>query len=383
MAKIKPEIIDTILQTAKIVDVVGDFVKLKKKGVRYLGLCPFHNDKHLGSFVVYPRGNCYKCFSCDEKGGVVDFLMKHEHLSYPDAIRWLGKKYCIETDTTDFDYTPPEPKPLPPPLPMLTLPMSMVISRQQLHDNNLAAWMTTIHWDSIQLKRLPEVLAAYHLGTTRKGWAIFWQIDEQKRVHTGKMMEYQDNGHRMKGEGYHSDWIHAALFRDTRHPEYDEDKQEMKQCLYGLHLLNTYKRTNIDQTVCIVESEKTALLMATAYGNNAKQVWMACGGIESLSAEKLKPIIDQGRKIVLYPDRDGITKWQAKAEQIGYDRLTVDSQPVTKWWQPEDGAKADIADVVVRMIQQSTTCLTLDEVKRIAPQIAPIIEKLNLKITKQ
>ena len=109
-------IIERVLDAAKIEEVVGDFVELKKKGVRYLGLCPFHADRHIGSFVVYPKKQCFKCFVCGEKGGVVEFLKKHERLSFPDAIRWLGKKYNIETDMQDFNYTPPPPRPTPPPL---------------------------------------------------------------------------------------------------------------------------------------------------------------------------------------------------------------------------------------------------------------------------
>ena len=95
MGRIEKYIIERILDTARIEEVVGDFVDLKKKGVRYLGLCPFHDDRHLGSFVVYPKGNCFKCFVCGAKGGVVEFLKEHEHLTFPDAIRWLGKKYNI------------------------------------------------------------------------------------------------------------------------------------------------------------------------------------------------------------------------------------------------------------------------------------------------
>ena len=87
--------IQRIKDAADIVEVVSDFIPLKKKGVRYLGLCPFHEDRHLGSFVVYPRGQCYRCFACDAKGGTVDFLMNYAKLTFPDAIRWLGRKYNI------------------------------------------------------------------------------------------------------------------------------------------------------------------------------------------------------------------------------------------------------------------------------------------------
>ena len=158
----------------------------------------------------------------------------------------------------------------------------------------------------------------------------------------------------------------------------------MKQCYFGIHLLNKWKRKDIDQTVCIVESEKTALIMAIAYGNHANQVWMACGGLENLTREKLKPIIDQHRPIILYPDRDGIQKWQQKAEHLHYDRLTVDIKPVTEWWREEDGPKADIADVVVRMINQSPPPpKTLEEVRQQVPAIKPLIDKLNLTIEQQ
>lgn len=90
--------------------------------------------------------------------------------------------------------------------------------------------------------------------------------------------------------------------------------------------------------------------MAIAYGNHAAQVWMACGGLNMLNRERLAPIIKQHRNIILFPDRDGISKWRLKAEQLRYDRIMVDAEPVTKWWLPEDGEKADIADVVVRSL---------------------------------
>ena len=70
-----------------------------------------------------------------------------------------------------------------------------------------------------------------------------------------------------------------------------------------MHLRDHWKRKGIAQTVCIVESEKTALLMAIAYGNSPKQLWIACGGLGMLTRERLKPLIDQGRHIILYPDR--------------------------------------------------------------------------------
>lgn len=86
---------DRILEAAHIVDVVSEFVTLRKRGVNFVGLCPFHADK-TPSFYVSPAKNICKCFACGEGGSPVYFIMKHEQLSYPDALRYLAKKYHIE-----------------------------------------------------------------------------------------------------------------------------------------------------------------------------------------------------------------------------------------------------------------------------------------------
>lgn len=87
--------IDRIIEAARIEDVVGEFVTLKKKGVNMVGLCPFHTDK-TPSFYVSPSKNICKCFACGEGGSSVHFIMKHEQLSYYEALRYLAKKYNIE-----------------------------------------------------------------------------------------------------------------------------------------------------------------------------------------------------------------------------------------------------------------------------------------------
>ena len=93
--RIDRETIERILDSAKIEEVVGDFVQLKKRGVNLIGLCPFHNEK-TPSFTVSPAKNYCKCFGCGKGGNPVHFIMEHEQLSYPDALRWLAKKYHIE-----------------------------------------------------------------------------------------------------------------------------------------------------------------------------------------------------------------------------------------------------------------------------------------------
>ena len=87
--------VDRIIDAARIVDVVGEFVTLRKSGVNYKGLCPFHDDKNP-SFMVSPAKNICHCFVCGKGGTPAGFLMEHEQISYTEALRWLAKKYNIE-----------------------------------------------------------------------------------------------------------------------------------------------------------------------------------------------------------------------------------------------------------------------------------------------
>lgn len=94
---ISEESIEKVKDSADIVDVVGEFITLKKRGVNYLGLCPFHNEK-TPSFTVSPAKGIYKCFGCGVSGNTFKFIMEHEHLSFPDTIRFLAKKFNIEIE---------------------------------------------------------------------------------------------------------------------------------------------------------------------------------------------------------------------------------------------------------------------------------------------
>ena len=83
-----------ILDATRIEDVIGEFVSLKKRGANHIGCCPFHNEK-TPSFYVSPSKGIFKCFGCGESGDALSFLMKHEHYTYPEALRWLAQKYNI------------------------------------------------------------------------------------------------------------------------------------------------------------------------------------------------------------------------------------------------------------------------------------------------
>lgn len=98
--------IQQILSRIDIIEIIGSFIKLKKRGTNYLGLCPFHNEKSP-SFTVSPAKEIYKCFGCGRSGNSIGFLMEHEKYSYVEALRWLAQKYNVEIEETE---TTPEQK---------------------------------------------------------------------------------------------------------------------------------------------------------------------------------------------------------------------------------------------------------------------------------
>lgn len=349
---------EKIKDAANVVDVLGDFIELRRKGRQYEALCPFHNDHHLGSFVVDPVRNIYKCFSCDAGGDAVQFLMDYQKMTYPDALRYLATKYGIAM-TDDYDrekfraLVPVKPKPLhvrPNNLTPRLWPIEWVKRyREGLESDNLVRWLAGLPWEDYKRNRLRKVLKNYCVGHSsfifkgeRHEFTLFWQVDQLARVHNAHFMKYRTDGHRDKDSSYSQTWLHARMRYAKQNP-FDDNLQRASYCLFGEHLLSLYPGA----TARIVESEKTALFMATAYGNNDREVWLACGGLQNINQDRLAPLIAQGRKIELFPDRDGVKAWKDKAMELRYKRVAVNDTAVTKWWHPEDGDKADIADVIL------------------------------------
>lgn len=146
-----------------------------------------------------------------------------------------------------------------------------------------------------------SVFNKYFIGTSNNwsgGATIFWQIDENKKIRTGKIMLYDENkGKRIKEPFNHFNWVHTKL---------DKTDYSLKQCLFGLHLIN-----DNNKPIAIVESEKTALICSI---NNSDFIWLATGGKQNLKVELFKPLIK--RKIVLFPDLGAFQEWNTKAEKL-------------------------------------------------------------------
>ena len=386
---------DKIKDAANIVDVLGDFYDLKKKGVNYQCLCPFHDDRHIGSFVVSPKKNTYSCYSCGAHGDAIEFLMAKQGLTYPDALRWLAKKYSIVIPEDEKESWSDrlnaiiekakqaearrlserqQPKTLY--LPLET-PAEMM---KQTDSSNLVKWLYSLPWNDDQRCRLPKMIKNYAVGVSRDGLSVFWQIDEQARVHTGKMMRYKADGHRDKESQYNFDWVHSKLFRQG---VYNEEEYDYETCLFGQHLLAFCPKAQIH----LVESEKTALIMATYHGGMTDNLWLATGGLQFFDRKHIQVLIDQGRDIVVYPDKDGLKQWSERTLQLihqtGYKKLKVNPTIISANWRQCDGPKADIADIRIRQMMNDVKrkgTKILDGMIRDNPVVGTLVDKLNLEI---
>lgn len=157
-------------------------------------------------------------------------------------------------------------------------------------------WQWMMHECKIKLQLsdvdLARVYDDYMIGSTREGDVIFWQIDEDGRVHTGHIMQYGPNGHRLR----YQNWQHSILAKCGLLPK----GWILHQCFFGQHLLKKYA----EKQVCVVESEKTAVILAAL---QPEFVWLATGGSSGLSEGKLSCL--KGRQVKVIPDSGCYEKW--------------------------------------------------------------------------
>jgi DNA primase catalytic core len=157
MNKIPQEIIERIKSAANIVDVIQNFVGLRKKGVNYVGVCPFHDDTSPSMFVS-PAKQIFKCFACGTGGDVINFVMKYERISYPEALRYLGKKYNIEIPEVELTHEELERVKRRESLYIILNKTQEIFEKNLKDDNSIEKYLTEARGIS------PEVLQRYKPG---------------------------------------------------------------------------------------------------------------------------------------------------------------------------------------------------------------------------
>ena len=199
-------------------------------------------------------------------------------------------------------------------------------------------------------EQMVSAACRYRLGASRLGGVIFWQIDQEERVHDGKVMYYQPDCHRDKGRN--PTWVSALLRRRNPFPD---SPHETSHCFFGAHLIsplnerlfrppltppnsggetaigNGYRRDREGQggrsSIAVVEAEKTAVILSELY---PQYVWLAAGGLGEVQVDKFRPL--RGHKVIMFPDTDpeGVAykRWYEAAERVMQQPFWEDSPPI-------------------------------------------------------
>jgi hypothetical protein len=221
--------------------------------------------------------------------------------------------------------TPPEPKPVS------FIPVE--VFKESLKDyeaNNFIKYLINLFGVEIA----SELIGVYFIGTSKywDGATVFYQIDIQGKIRTGKIMLYSPvTGKRVKEPYNHINWVHKAI----KQPEF-----ELRQCLFGEHLINQFK----SKPIAIVESEKTAVI-ASVY--LPQFIWLAVGSLTNLNAEKCS--ILKGRTVTLFPDLNGFDKWNIKAQELAHiTKFSISDLLERKAARAERQQGFDLADYLIK-----------------------------------
>ena len=247
------ETVEQILQTARIEEVVGEFVTLKKRGANLIGVCPFHNEK-TPSFNVNPARNIFKCFGCGKAGDSAKFLMEHEHFTYPEALRYLAKKYNIKIEEKE-----PTPEEL----------MQQSVREKMFNINEFAdKYFVNTLWNTEEGKNIGleyfrergyqnPIIEKFHLGYSPAQWDAFTTYAKQNG-YSEELLEqigFSIKGNKGLYDRYHGRVmfpIHSLTGRvigfggrilvndpEKKSPKYQNSPEseiyDKKQTLYGIY----------------------------------------------------------------------------------------------------------------------------------------------------
>jgi uncharacterized protein (DUF427 family) len=196
--------------------------------------------------------------------------------------------------------------------------------------NNLVSFLSKLFGPAVT----QNLIKRYFIGTSDhwKGATVFWQIDRNGKIRSGKIMHYySETGKRVKEPYNHITWIHKTLHIENFN---------LVQCYFGEHLLNQFS----DAPIGIVESEKTAIISSVYY---PEYVWLAVGSINNLTMEKSRELA--GRKVTLFPDLNGYEKWSRKAKDFSHIRKLIVSNILESIATEEERQQGlDLADYLIR-----------------------------------
>lgn len=299
----------------------------------------------------------YYCPSCQQRDKTFSLYIdtetgEHIHPSVGRCNResncrhhYTPKQY-FQDNNISFDTPKPKaykPRPVTPQLKSVSfIPVEVFKASLKAHEtNHFVQFLINLFGVEV----VKQLVSRYFIATSKhwNGATVFWQIDTQGKVRTGKIMLYSPTtGKRVKEPFNHINWVHKAL---------KQPKFELKQCLFGEHLLiERDKDGNLipiekRKPVAIVESEKTAII-ASVY--LSKFIWLAVGSLTNLNAEKCS--ILKGRTVILFPDLNGFQKWNSKAKELSHlATFTVSDLLERKATEEERKQGFDLADYLLKL----------------------------------
>jgi len=314
----------------------------------------------------------YRCPSCQQRDKTFSLYIDTEtgeHI-HPTVGRCNRESNCghhytpkqyFQNNNISFDTPQPKaykPRPFIPQLkPISFIPVEVFkasLNPKAFETNHFVKFLI----DQFGVEVASQLVSRYFIATSKhwNGATVFWQIDTQGNIRTGKIMLYSPTtGKRVKNLEPPVYWVHKAL----KQPEF-----ELRQCLFGEHLL-------IDKTkpVAIVESEKTAVI-ASVY--LPQFVWVAVGSLTNLNAEKCS--ILNGRNVTLFPDLNGFEKWSSKAKELSHIEIfTVSDLLERKATEAEKKQGFDLADYLIRF-DYKAFALPEPEATKPPPAVQPLVK---------
>jgi hypothetical protein len=310
----------------------------------------------------------YRCPTCQQRAKTFSLYIDTEtgeHI-HPTVGRCNRESNCghhytpkqyFQDNNISFD-TPKAYKPRPvirQPKPVSFIPVEVFKASLKAHEtNHFVQFLINLFGVEVA----SQLVSRYFIATSKhwNGATVFWQIDTQGKVRTGKIMLYSPTtGKRVKNLELAVYWVHKAL----KQPEF-----ELRQCLFGEHLL-------IDKTkpVAIVESEKTAVI-ASVY--LPQFIWVAVGSLTNLNAEKCSTL--KGRTVILFPDLSGFEKWSSKAKELSHLAIfTVSALLERKATEAEKKQGFDLADYLIKY-DYNAFALPETEANEPPPAFQPLVE---------
>jgi hypothetical protein len=287
-------------------DVIGQFVKLHRRGAMYNGLCPFH-DERTASFYVHPTWNVYKCFGCGAKGDVIKFIMNLQRKTFVEAVEVIAGVAGINIKRTERTTRKlPQPNKCKPQRAAFdVIPLSFLDGgTPDVASNSLTAQIADLVGEEV----VRDVLQDYRISLDSDGFIHYPQIDRAGRYRTGKSIQYKD-GHRTGLFRWSHSWLKSQL----------PTCFTLKQCFTGEHRIAT-------NPVAIVEGQSTMLFMAALSKAALKYkikllqpfsrfTWITTGGADGIGW-KDEQVINalRGKEVVLFPDAGFYDRWQSDAE---------------------------------------------------------------------